>query len=161
MLSTFVLFFTIMVAVECSKLPENLGIVKELTEAVHSLETKAAETDPRRNEDIRIIHETVSRRDEEMRRIDEESRRDEDMRMIHETELRRDEEMRRIHEAESRRDEEMRMIHETESRRDEEMRMIHAEMKQMKLEIDEVITDLLEVTHTLKAKYAETEIKKM
>ena len=41
---TFLLLLTIVVVAECSKLPQNNDAVKDLTDLIHKLEVKVAET---------------------------------------------------------------------------------------------------------------------
>ena len=53
MFSTFVLFLTLAVVAECSKLPENQDIIRELTDTVHRLEDKVAETQAKRDEEMK------------------------------------------------------------------------------------------------------------
>ena len=61
MFSTFALFITLVMVIECSKLPENHDAVKELIDTIHRLEAKVAETEER-------AAETEAKRDREMKK---------------------------------------------------------------------------------------------
>ena len=58
MFFTFVLFLTPVVVAECSKLPENHDLIRELTDVIHRLEAKVAEIETKRDEEMtRLLKE--------------------------------------------------------------------------------------------------------
>ena len=61
MLSTFVSLVILVVVAECSKLPENHDVIRELTDAIQRLEAKVAETEIKRDEENRIMREEMQR----------------------------------------------------------------------------------------------------
>ena len=61
MLSTFVVFLPLVVVAECSKLPENHDIVKELKDTIYRLEMKFAETEARRDEELKMMKQECNK----------------------------------------------------------------------------------------------------
>ena len=92
MFSTILLCLTLLVEVECIKLPENFDIIRELTDTIHRLEDKITELEKR-------VAETEAERDEEMKKMQQKNNDlSQTIRQLEvkvaETDLKRDEEKR-------------------------------------------------------------------
>ena len=78
-LSTFVLFVTLMVVAECSNLQENHEVIRELTDTIHRIDKEMKQKEKQNNEVISDLSEAIHRLEAK----------------VAETDIKRDEEMKK------------------------------------------------------------------
>ena len=91
MLFPFVLIFHLMVAAECSKLPENHEVIRELDNVIQRLQSRVTETEAKRDEEMKQMrkesNEVIVDLSEAIHRLEAK---------FAETEVRRDKELQQI-----------------------------------------------------------------
>ena len=113
--NTFLLLLTIVVVAECSKLPENHDAVEVLTDIIHRLGAKVAETEAKIDEEMQkmkqdniVLSQTIQRMEAKLA----------------ETEVRKDEEMEKMKKENSR---SMAELNDTFQRQVADINMLNAE----------------------------------